>query len=55
MGDVAKYRLEDLETESKVLRDAYIARSGEADAIGRRIQHIPKKPASVLSSRKVDF
>jgi CBS domain-containing protein len=25
MGDVAKYRLEDLETESNVLRDAYIA------------------------------
>ncbi len=25
IGDVAKYRLEDLETESNVLRDAYIA------------------------------
>jgi CBS domain-containing protein len=25
IGDVAKYRLEDLETESSVLRDAYIA------------------------------
>jgi len=25
MGDVVKYRLEDLETESNVLRDAYIA------------------------------
>jgi predicted transcriptional regulator len=25
MSDVAKYRLEDLETESNVLRDAYIA------------------------------
>jgi CBS domain-containing protein len=25
MGDVAKYRLEDLETQSNVLRDAYIA------------------------------
>jgi CBS domain-containing protein len=25
MGDVARYRLEDLETESNVLRDAYIA------------------------------
>jgi CBS domain-containing protein len=25
MGDVAKYRLEDLETESNMLRDAYIA------------------------------
>jgi CBS domain-containing protein len=24
MGDVVKYRLEDLETESNVLRDAYI-------------------------------
>jgi CBS domain-containing protein len=25
IGDVVKYRLEDLETESNVLRDAYIA------------------------------
>jgi hypothetical protein len=25
IGDVAKYRLEDLETESNVLRDAFIA------------------------------
>jgi CBS domain-containing protein len=25
IGDVVKYRLEDLETESSVLRDAYIA------------------------------
>jgi hypothetical protein len=34
MGDVAKYRLEDLETESNVLRDAiHCARSREADLI----------------------
>jgi hypothetical protein len=25
IGDIAKFRLEDLETESNVLRDAYIA------------------------------